>query len=152
MKIQEKHIYHGIALAQLAEFPQFKSVNKFGSHYGEYAVEMADRRSPVRILFIKYRGTGRTRWDFVFSRAEIGRFHRASQEYSHVFIALVCSTETVCLLDAGDFFKVIEDEPRIPQVVRVENPSSGRSLRVSGPGAVLRRTIPHSAFPRAIFR
>jgi hypothetical protein len=152
MKTKEQHRYHGIALAQLAEYREFHAVRRVGSQYGAYEVEVTDKERPIRNLFIKYRSTGRSKWAFAFSRAEVNRIRAVTERSQDVFVALVCANATVCLLDASDLFKVMEDPPRLPQTVWIEDPGEGRSLRVSGQGSTLRRTIAHSAFPREIFR
>jgi hypothetical protein len=65
VKIQEQDVFHGPALAQIAEYGAFKALNRARAKQGHYIVN-ADRR-----LLLKYSTKSRGPWKFTFTRLMI---------------------------------------------------------------------------------
>lgn len=65
MLIKEKHVFHGAALAQLVEHPEFKALNKADGKYGHYVVN-TDRR-----LLFKHRAKSGSPWHFTFKADDL---------------------------------------------------------------------------------
>ena len=144
MKIQEKHKYHGSALAQVVEHEAFKALNRADSNYGHYLVN-TDRR-----LIVKYRTCERGPWVFNFTAPETVLLRTDIERGGHTFVCLVCGNETVCILDEDQASSVLDLGSVEQQWIKVSCPE-GCSMRVSGSSGDLSSTIPHKAFPRRVF-
>lgn len=144
MKIQEKHLFHGAALTQIVEHRSFKALNKASSHYGHYLVN-TDRQ-----VFVKYRTTENSPWQFVFSPDEIKRITQADSSDDALFVCLVCGPATVCALHGDEIKSVLDLQKGAMQSITVEVPT-GASCRVRGSAGSLKRTVPHNSFPNKVF-
>ncbi len=145
MKIQEQDFYHGVALTQIVEHGSFTALNKASQRYGHYLVN-ADRR-----MFVKYRTNEGTDFQFSFSAAELaGLASDLALPNAHVFTALVCGGETVCLLDSEQIETVIDPTNNQSQWIRVWWPEGG-GMRVVGSVGELSTVLPHNSFPSRLF-
>lgn len=144
MKIQEKHTFHGAALAQIVEHPSFKALNTASSHYGHYRVN-TDKQ-----VFVKYRTGDGSPWQFVFSSDEMRKLRRAHQSEDDTYLCLVCGSTTVCALNQEETDTVLDMAKNNTQSITVEVPQ-GCSCRVRGSGGQLRGTVPHNSFPNKVF-
>lgn len=146
MKVQEKHTYHGQALAQIVEHKSFKALNRASANYGHYIVN-ADRH-----VFVKYSTKPKPPWGFQFSPADLAAIKSVSTRKGvRIFLALVCGRSTVCLLRESEFTQVIAIGPGAQQSIRVEVPKGG-SCHVHGSQGDLAGTIPHNIFPDRVFK
>lgn len=144
MKIQEQDIYHGPALMQIVEHQSFKALNRASLHYGHYLVN-TDRQ-----VFVKYRKTRRSPWQFVFQPDELSAISTAMSSNGRVFVCLVCGHTTICALNEDEVVQIIDLAATTQQSIRVEVPQGG-SCRVSGSKGKLKRVVPHNSFPTKIF-
>ncbi|MCB1055795.1 MAG: hypothetical protein KDD11_09835 [Acidobacteria bacterium] len=144
MRIQEKHIYHGAALAQIVEHPSFKALNKADKRYGHYLVNQNRR------LLVKYRTSGDSPWQFSFPQSELALMAADLRAGARLFLCLVCGDITVAVLGEEDVRAVLDLGGDSQQWVTVELPPNS-SMRVRGSLGTLSKTVPHSAFPRLIF-
>jgi hypothetical protein len=144
MKIQEQDIYHGPALMQIVEHRSFKALNRASTNYGHYLVN-TDRQ-----VFVKYRKTKRSPWQFIFAPDELSALSKAMSGAGSVFMCLVCGHFTICALNAKEIFQLVDLTEASQQSIRVEVPSGG-SCHVSGSKGKLKKTVPHNSFPEKIF-
>ncbi len=143
MKIQEKHLFHGAALAQIVEHPSFKALNKADHRYGHYQINH-DRR-----VVMKHTTKDEAPWQFTFTFDDLTIWRDSAVQHA-TFVCLVCGTSTVCLLSEEEFEHVLDTGATDIQWIRVESPA-GASMRVRGSRGELSRTVPHKRFPDAIF-
>lgn len=144
MKIQEKDQYHGSALTQIVEHRSFKALNRASRKYGHYLV------NTNRHVFVKYRTSKRSPWQFVLTHEEIRALRRAFSRSDKVFVCLVCGSNTVCGLKLNDIRQILDLSRNTQQWITVDVPSGG-SCHVHGSTGRLVRTIPHNSFPNRIF-
>lgn len=144
MKIQEKDQFHGSALTQIVEDKSFKALNRGSEKYGHYLVN-ADHH-----VFVKYRKTKSSPWQFLFTSDELMAIHAVAAENKKVFVCLVCGTVTVCALDRSEFTSLIDLSTAGRQWIRIEVPKGG-SCHVSGSNGSLSSTVPHNSFPKKVF-
>lgn len=144
MKMQEKHVFHGAALTQIVEHPSFKALNRASSRYGHYLVN-TDKQ-----VFVKYRKSKRSPWQFVFSADEIRALRRAVDSDDDTYVCLVCGPSTVCAVSQDETREVVDLSTNSSQSITVEVPRGG-SCRVRGSAGQLGRTVPHSSFPNKVF-
>jgi hypothetical protein len=142
--IRDLDFYHGAALTKIAEHPSFKALNKGSQRYGHYLIN-ADCH-----LFIKYAKNAKGPWQFTFREEHLDGFRNASAANADVYVALVCGTETICLLREDDVRQLVDVDSSHDQWVKVDAPPN-KGCRVSGPGATLKRKISRNAFPTELF-
>ena len=109
MKIHDDHMFHGAALTQIAEHPQFTAINAF-KRAG------AVSRSAFRVnddigVYLKYASKPKAPYgEYVFT---FGEEHRHELEALHdtctrVFLALVCVHERqICCLPYSKFLELL---------------------------------------------
>src|SRR5688572_18162481 len=139
MKIQEQDVYHGPALMQIVEHQSFKALNRASTYYGHYLVN-TDRQ-----VFVKYRKTNRSPWQFIFAPDELAAISRAMSGDGSVFVCLVCGHITICALNSDEMLQLMDFTSTSQQSIRVEVPPGG-SCHVSGSKGKLKRTVPHKSF------
>ncbi|BAS26753.1 hypothetical protein [Limnochorda pilosa] len=166
MRINKDHLYHGAALTQIAEHPEFTAINAF-------KIEGVACRSAFKVnddigAYLKY-ATKPTRpfgeYVFTFHASHLRELGELVKRVSSVFLVLVCVKDReICSFHYRDFKRLVErrrvakgsDEEQYTLLVAAPK---GRSLRVyvNAPGQ--RRMIlgdeiliPRSAFPNVLFR
>jgi aminopeptidase-like protein len=105
MKIRTKDFYYGVVLNQLAEYPEFTSINKLGKKEGLYQI------NDNKMILIKY-STAEERWQFTFSSSDFDELKNLE-----FFIVLVCSGDTICVLDYDELKNVINPKSKSSQQV-----------------------------------
>ncbi len=138
MKIQDKDFYYGVALAQIADYPTFTSINRVTEKDGLYQIN-----DDIRIL-IKYSTADNGEWRFTFRKDDFEELH-----YYECFIVLICSGNTICLLSHEDINEILDTNIDASQWVSVTYPDKGQ-MRVNGSLGPLSHTVAHNAFPREI--
>lgn len=165
MKINDNHMFHGAALTQIAEHPQFTAINAFKAATGV-------SRSVFRInddigVYLKYAAQPKGpfgEYVFTFKREHLAELETVGAAVSNVFVALVCvKGRNICCLPLAELKKLIqnrrnargEDEGQC--VVLVTLPErKGFRVYVNVPGK--KKTmlgspllIPRNDFPDKIF-
>lgn len=145
MRILKQDQLHGAALAQIVKHSAFTSLNKASDDYGHYLLN-----DDVRI-HVKYCAASDVGpWQFTFHRADLTRLSADLRSPFRLFVCLVCGASTVCLLSASQVNRLLDVDRLRDQHIKVASPP-GCSMRVSGSGGALDRTVPHSSFPGALF-
>lgn len=139
MKTTWKHVYHGMALAQLVESGQFTALNRVDGTEGLYLVNH-DRR-----LLIKYDAEDNNgRYTFTLNPGERKLLREAAASSpGGVFVALVCGDVTVCGLSL-DELQLIAAWTRSGSQGLSVLVEEGRSMTVAGPLGTLPYKVPHS--------
>ncbi|MEQ8763271.1 MAG: hypothetical protein RL885_05050 [Planctomycetota bacterium] len=165
MKINDDHMYHGAALTQIAEHPQFTAINAFKK-------AGAVSRSAFRVnddtgVYLKYASRPKGSYDeyvFTFGQDHLAELDALKKGCTRVFLALVCVHERhICCLPYSEFLKLLaarknaKGSPEAQYTVLVTAPA-GKSFRVymNAPGK--RKTmlgdaliISRNNFPGVIF-
>lgn len=143
MKINEKHQYHGPALAQIVEHPSFKALNRANSGaYGHYLLNQECS------LWMKY-ATGDEPWQYTFTPEDLQTIRGDSAPRRYYVLA--CGIHSICCLKHDELFALIDTSASTQQWIKVEAPP-GTGLKVRGgkdPATI--KTIPHSRFPDVLF-
>ena len=166
MQIDDDHMYHGAALIQIAEDPQFTAINAL--QYKDKLCKVAYRINDSITVYLKYATTpSRTfkEYQFVFTRAQLDELSSIAEHEQHVFLALVCvKGREICGISYGTLLDFIEKRkkakgaPEAQYTLLVTIPK-GKSLRayMNEPGK--RKTIlgdpviiPRKNFPALIFQ
>jgi hypothetical protein len=99
MKIDDDHMYHGAALIQIAEHPQFTAINSFKG-------KLADHENTYRInsdiaVYLKYAGKpnkAHSEYVYTFNKSNLAELDAIAKN-GKLFLALVCvkAREVCCL-------------------------------------------------------
>ena len=141
--IWDKDFFLGAALCRIVEHQSFKALNKADDKYGHYLIN-ADRR-----VLMKY-SSGTSPWQFTFNSDDLATLESDSRLRGSHYLVLVFGKQTFCCLKEADYAQVIDLSRAAGQRIDVDYPA-GRSLRVRGSRGELGQTIPHDAFPKALF-
>lgn len=110
MKINDDHMYHGSALTQIAEHPQFTAINAFKTEEGI-------SRSAFKInddigVYLKYSSAPKPPYNeyvFTFNREHLSELLLLSKKVSKVFIAFVCvKARQICCLSYPQLLRLIQ--------------------------------------------
>ena len=165
MKIHDDHLYHGAALLQIAEHPEFTAINPL--ELGERNLRVAYKVNDNIAIYLKYatRPTGRYKeYVFTFSAAQLADIYNVRMLLSSIFIALVCVADReVCCLSEAELRSMVmareseigDEEDSVTVLVSIQQ---GKSLRayVNVPGqrkgeALEVHVVPRGAFPAKLF-
>ena len=109
MKIDDDHMFHGAALIQIAEDPQFTAINSFKLAAGV-------SRSAYRInddigVYLKYASEPTPafrEYGFTFQKQHLAELEEISKAAVKVFVALVCvKARQVCCLPYQDLLTLV---------------------------------------------
>jgi hypothetical protein len=165
MHIHDDHMYHGSALLQIAEHPQFTAINRLVTKDGS-------ARSTFRVndnvgIYLKYasKPTGRFKeYVFTFSGTHLAELDEISKKASKTFIPLVCVKDReICCLKLDQLRSFIEvrtqakGAPEGSYTILVTLPK-GKQFRVyvNVPGEKKKilgdeLIVPRSSFPDVLF-
>lgn len=98
MRIADDHLYHGAALIQIAEHPDFKTIDSIP----EFSARGAWRINKKVAIYIKYATKPKRpfkEYNFMFNTAHWSELHELRRRRFRVFILLVCvrAREICCL-------------------------------------------------------
>ncbi len=145
MKVVDKELYLGAALAQIIECTGFTSIQKASATLGHYEVNAARR------LLVRYTKSERGPWYFTFRPRDVRLMQKEMSNGAPFFLGLVCGNTATCLLTADQLTQVLDLAVADTQSIRVHT-RHGASLTVSGSGGALDGKVTHHAFPSALFR
>jgi hypothetical protein len=140
MKIKDKDFYYGVVLAQIAEYPEFTSINKIFEKDGLYQIN-----DDKRILIKFSTKEDCNDWRFSFRKDDF----KDQYDYEQ-FTVLVCAGYTICILSSNEIEEVLNTRSKSIQWISVSYPENGQ-MRVKGSSGILQHTVPHNAFPRKMF-
>ena len=165
MKIYDNHMYHGAALTQVAEHPQFTAIN--GLHLGTKLLRSSFRVNDCIGIHIKYASKPTDPFNeyiFNFSQETKQELTHLSEVNESVFIALVCVEDRqICCISKEEYTTWLEkrrealgdDEEISTFLVRVP---SRKSLRVNmnNPGKKRQyldqpQIVARNRFPKVLF-
>ena len=165
MKINDDHMYHGAALTQIAEHPQFTAINAF-------KIAGVTSRSAFKInddigIYLKYATKPKPpfrEYVFTFNSDHLAELAALRRLRSSVFLALVCvKARQICCLPHTDFEALVEARKKAKgspeeQYALLATVPVGKSFRVyvNAPGkrkVMLGKEIiiSRNAFPKDIF-
>ncbi|NOZ77778.1 MAG: hypothetical protein GXP48_01105 [Acidobacteria bacterium] len=154
MQSNEKHKYHGMALAQIVEYEQFSALNPAPDHqFGHYRV------NHDRELYVKYRTApqpsgasrrGETIYQFTVSPEETQRYAESLSAAGRIFLALVCADDTVIGLNQDQMKEVLAIPSTRQEWIEVTLQRE-HSPRVRGSASRRSIVVPHNSFPKRIF-
>ncbi|MCE9673022.1 hypothetical protein LY474_34970 [Myxococcus stipitatus] len=165
MKIDDDHIYHGAALTQIAEHPQFTAINVFKGPKG-------NSRSAFKInddigVYLKYATAPKkshSEYQFSFRQEHLDELRAISARVSRVFVALVCvEGKEICCLNLDELMALIDCRRQAKgtseeqYTILLQLPHRGRfRAYVNAPGRKNLKQgknliIPRSDFPAKLF-
>jgi len=164
MKIHDDHMYHGAALTQVAEHPQFTAINAFKNNADTSRCGFLVNHDIG--IYLKY-ATKKTKtfgeFVFTFTSTNIAEIDALSKKADKTFIVFVCvQAKEICCIRRTELQSLIakrraargHDEDIYAVLVTVP---SGKSCRVymNYPGERKRSLgqviVPRKRFPNAIF-
>lgn len=105
MKINDDHMFHGAALTQIAEHPQFTAIN--GVRIGAELSRSAFRINDTIGVYIKYGGEPNSPPDdytFTFTASNKSELITLRPQFEKMFIALVCVKDRhICTISYEKF-------------------------------------------------
>lgn len=165
MKVDDNHMFHGAALIQIAEHPQFTAIN--GVHLGEKLLRCSFRINDSIGIHLKYAREPRgpfMEYVFNFGKKAKQELKELRETCESVFIAFVCVKDRqICCISQDEFSKWLKKrrnalgkrEDVSTFLVRVP---SGKSMRVDmnqpgTKGQYLGKTqiVARNRFPKALF-
>src|ERR1700730_11063603 len=109
MKIDDDHLYHGAALIQIAEHPQFTAINSFKGKLADY--ENAYRINSDIAVYLKYASKptkSHQEYVFTFNKANLAELEALAKVNGKTFLALVCvDAREVCCLPYDQLLRLI---------------------------------------------
>jgi len=155
MQVQEKHRYHGIALAQVIEYKRFTALNPAVDHeFGHYQV------NHDRELYVKYRSQCQgppekpqetKTYRFTVTPEETSRYAISFAAQSQTFLVLVCGDDTVLVLKQTEMKRLLVIPGREQQWIEVIL-ESGISPRVRGRNLSGKPiVVAHNSCPKHVF-
>lgn len=110
MHIHDDHLYHGSALTQIAEHPQFTAINVFKD--ADNVSRSAFRVNDNIGVYFKYATKPKRPFDeyvFTFTRSNIKEIDRIAELVDDLFLALVCVKDRhICNLPYETFCTLLE--------------------------------------------
>jgi hypothetical protein len=164
MKIRDDHMFHGAAMIQIAEHPQFTAINslKVNSRVHENAYKVNDDIC----VYLKYasKPNSRGEYPFTFHNQHLDDLNRISAAGHEIFLALVCvKGREICCLQYEALTSLIARRRTAvgaaegQYVVLVTIPSGGSlHVYVNAPGVRGKKlgkdvVVPRKAFPGNLF-
>ena len=109
MKIHDDHLYHGAALTQIAEHPQFTAINALtigGDH-----IHVAYRINNDIAVYFKYASKpkpGVLEYVFTFTQEHMKELAEIAQAVPKTFVALVCVKDReICSISHADLLALV---------------------------------------------
>ena len=175
-KIDDDHMYYGAALLQIAEHPQYTSINTYKR--GEKPVRCCYVVNDEAGLYVKYRSKQQgafrykttngerpgNEYHFVFDRKSRNTIDEMVQQRPSLFLALVCVEDRqICCISYEEFRNLVDKRHELLggqesaqvaiYVAKIEN--SGFQVFVPTPkkrGSMNATTrVPQNAFPKKVF-
>lgn len=163
--IDDNHMYHGAALIQIAEAPQFTAINSLTLDTG--VCRSAYRVNDTIGVYLKYASKPKgalEEYQFNFLQSQLDEIVAIADVVEELFIALVCvHGREICLLTFGEVMDLVEyrhvdaghDEDQYTILVtmpprkafRVYVNAAGERNRYAGEPLVIARNL----FPKGIF-
>jgi len=164
MKINDDHMYHGAALTQVAEHPQFTAINAFqqGGHASRSGF-LVNHDIGVYLKYASEPTKPYSEYHFTFHADHLAELEALNKKAGRVFIVLVCvRAKEICCITYVEFEALIAKR-RVARgatedsyLVLVTCPQ-GKSFRVyvNAPGqkkkALGNRIVPRNRFPNELF-
>jgi len=165
MKVHDDHLYHGAALIQIAEHPQFTAINSFNlkgqpnanaykinDHIGVYLKYSA---KPTKNKFKEY--------TFTFIKSHLATLAEMKTHVNKVILALVCvKDKEICYLTYEELMALVEERKKQKggdedqYTIKVTVPK-GKSLRAYMDVPERRKMklgeiiVPRNSFPNQLF-
>lgn len=160
--IDDDQMFHGAALVQIAEYPAFKAINRFGNT----AARGAFRINTDTGLYLKHAShptDSHREYAFTFSKKNLSDLKYLRTQCSTLFLGLVCvKAKQICCISADEFDKHVErrrkelGRPEDQYQLLVTMPH-GRSFRVyvNAPRkkrlSLKQQKVSRNRFPKALF-
>lgn len=165
MQIHDDHLYHGAALIQIAEHPNFTAINALRTSAGVF--RNAYRINQDIAVYLKYAGKPMKSFDeyqFTFTKGHLEELASIVNVSLKLFVVLVCVEDRhICCLSYPEFQRLISsrrkskgsDEDQYAILARLEK---GKAFRVYVNAAGKKKmftgkqlTITRNSFPGDIF-
>lgn len=165
MKINDDHMYHGAALTQIAEHPQFTAINAFKTA-GSISRSAFKVNADIGV-YLKYASKAKapfSEYIFTFSVEHLAELKSLKRKSGSAFLALVCVKDRqICCLRYEEFLQLLDARKKAKgasedQYTLLATLPAGKSFRVyvNAPGK--RKTmlgkpiiVSRNGFPGIIF-
>jgi len=165
MKIHDDHLYHGAALIQIAEHPQFTAINSLSikgeAHRGAYRI---NDQVGVYLKYCASPNESYAEYTFTFNVNHLESLQKFQKQVQSLFLVLVCVKDRgICCISYQEFMDLVErrrkhkKENEEQYVIKVTVPE-GKSMRVYMDSPGKRKTIlgkaiviPRNRFPDLLF-
>lgn len=108
MHIDDDHLYHGAALIQIAESPQFTAINSL--KIAKRVLGMAYLINDDVAVYLKYASKpndAHEEYVFTFAEDHLSDLGKTAHKYDKTFIALVCVQErTICCISYAQLMEL----------------------------------------------
>lgn len=109
MNIKNDHLYHGAALTQIAEHPQFTAINAFKLPDGISRSAFSVNNNIG--VYLKYATEPKGKFDeysFTFTTANLDEIKKLEKKFDKVYAALVCVKDReICCLPTTDLNNMV---------------------------------------------
>jgi hypothetical protein len=110
MKINDDHMYHGAALTQIAEHPQFTAINAFKEN-GETSRSSFIINTDIGV-YLKYASEAKkpfNEFTFTFLNSHLEELKKLESRFNKVYLGLVCvSAKQVCAISYEQFKSLLK--------------------------------------------
>lgn len=163
MHIDDDHMYHGAALTQIAEHPQFKAINAF-HHLDARGAFQINNNVGVYIKHAQKVTPTYKEYVFTFTAKNLSDIENLKDLDHKVFVVLVCIKDReICSLTYAQFKKLLSDREDAfgesesqYQILVTAHPGQKFRVYVNHPGkkktCLGQIRVSRSAFPATIFK
>lgn len=165
MKIHDDHLYHGSALIQIAEHPQFTAINAL--KVGKIAVRVAYKINDDIAVYFKYASKpigAAAEYLFTFHKDHLADLAAISKVNPKTYVALVCVKDReICCISHAELLELVarrekalgHSEDSLSVLVTAPE-NKGLRVYVNAPGKKGKllgkeKIVARSAFPEVIF-
>lgn len=137
--------YFGIAFTKIIRLNKVNSLRPYAS--GDNSAYILNENIGI---FIKYSAKRLSPWTFTFLKDHQDKIQRIADQYSKVFLLLVCNDDGVVCLSFLELKKVLDDKYQESEWIRVSR-KKRESYAVSGSNGKLKFKVGPGDFPKKIF-
>jgi hypothetical protein len=166
MKIDDDHMYHGSALLQIAEHPQFTAINSLYSRGKKISNSfMVNTDTPIMLKYASEPKPAYEQYVFTFTENQLHELEETVKTHPHAFIVLVlCKDREICCLSNAQLSALIERRKKAkgspePQYIILVTAPLGKSLRCYINAPDVRKKylgkeliVSRNAFPNILFK
>lgn len=137
--------YHGAVLRKIVSH-RHAQICEIGDKVGHFQIDSETH------LLVKYATNEKSPWRFIFRPEDVSLLLADHNRAERSYPVLVCGFDSICLLQAAEWFELLDTGNPDTQQTIVVRRKRGCQFRVSSPKETLKKTVSLSRFPSVLFK